>query len=666
MKKIKRTPIRLLMLKTVLLIVAASLIVTSIFAVVNMFRILTESESALTKQATENLSDTIDKKTAIADLKFKRYREMVISLSHFVDEIYKNYDRYEPMDIQFADPKNGGKLVMQPVLANDSIKWEDVKREAGILANAADHFEAVMLVNTGIISSIYFGVKDGFILSYDDRSDMKPLDIHTFNYFDTDWYKLVEEKQEICFTDVYDDIFGRGLVITCAGPVHDRDGNFCGVLGIDLLINDLYSELMDFDLGEGAKFFVSGRDGKIISLDPEKNSRNAENAGINLNASDKDRMGSFSSGVVARGDRYYAFDTIETVNWMLCVTVPQSSVRELANTISRDITSSIMIFVVFILIILLTGVVLVYESSKKITQPLTNLTNDIKKMHGDLGHRAQIQGSVETAELAEQFNELADSLQKHINDITSMTAEKERFSAELDIATKIQADMLPSDFPDRKDLSLYAVVTPAKEVGGDFYDFFFVDDDRIALVIADVAGKGIPAALLCVVAKTVLRNQVMIGGTPAEIMQRVNKILINNSAGFFVTIWLGILDLKTGDVQYTNAGHEYPIIGRNNEPVQVIEEENCPPVATSEDVEFINRTINLRKGDSLFLYTDGVPEAKAPEGSRFGMKRLRTALDRYCGMSPQDLISRLKNDVDNFAGGNDPFDDITMMYIVRK
>ncbi len=280
---------------------------------------------------------------------------------------------------------------------------------------------------------------------------------------------------------------------------------------------------------------------------------------------------------------------------------------------------------------------------------------------------ANAAGKHEIASLARQTAEMVRELDQHINDIRTITAEKERFTAELGVATKIQADMLPTDFPKRSDIELYAAMTPAKEVGGDFYDFFFIDDDHLALVMADVSGKGVPAALFCVVAKAVLRDKVMLGGSPAQVLYEVNNILCqNNGGGLFITVWLGILDLKTGIVEYANAGHEYPIIGVQNGMVKVIKKDHCPPLAAEENTKFENENITLKKGDRLFLYTDGVPEAKSSDGKRFGMDRLMEVLERNAKSSCERIVKDLKREVEVFQPENDPFDDVTIMSLIWK
>ena len=199
----------------------------------------------------------------------------------------------------------------------------------------------------------------------------------------------------------------------------------------------------------------------------------------------------------------------------------------------------------------------------------------------------------------------------YIDDIAIMTAEKARLGAELGVAARIQSDMLPTRFPKREDFSVYALMSPAKEVGGDFYDFFMIDPDHIGLVMADVSGKGVPASLFMVITKTLIKNHELIGGTPAEVLADVNEQLCeNNAAALFVTVWFGILDLHESKLISANAGHEYPAVMHKGGKYELIVNEHCPPLASMEGLEFENECITLSHGDRLFLYTDGVTEAK--------------------------------------------------------
>ncbi|MBR1407635.1 MAG: SpoIIE family protein phosphatase [Clostridia bacterium] len=243
--------------------------------------------------------------------------------------------------------------------------------------------------------------------------------------------------------------------------------------------------------------------------------------------------------------------------------------------------------------------------------------------------------------------------------------EQERIAQELSMAREIQANTLPSifpPFPDRKAFSLYASMTPAKEVGGDFYDFFLIDNDHLALVIADVSGKGIPAALFMMVSKTLIQNQLMTGCDPATALERVNRQLCErNSSQMFVTVWVAVLDLITGKALVCNAGHEHPAVRRAGGDFELLKYKHGILVGISKKAKYQNREFELHPGDCLFVYTDGVPEANDGNMAMFGEERLLAALNACPDGSPEEILRKVKNAVDTFVGDAEQFDDLTMM-----
>ena len=244
--------------------------------------------------------------------------------------------------------------------------------------------------------------------------------------------------------------------------------------------------------------------------------------------------------------------------------------------------------------------------------------------------------------------------------------EKQRIGAELNVATKIQADMLPSifpPFPERKEFDLYASMNPAKEVGGDFYDFFLIDDDHIALVMADVSGKGVPAALFMVIAKTLIKNHAQLGEySPAKVLSCANEQLCEgNEAELFVTVWLAILQISTGKGLAANAGHEHPVLRHADGKFEFVKYRHSPAVATMEGMRFREHEFQLLPGDSLFVYTDGVPEATNAEDELFGEERLLKALNSQPDVLPKGMLKNVKDAVDMFVGEAPQFDDLTML-----
>jgi sigma-B regulation protein RsbU (phosphoserine phosphatase) len=271
----------------------------------------------------------------------------------------------------------------------------------------------------------------------------------------------------------------------------------------------------------------------------------------------------------------------------------------------------------------------------------------------------------EIERLADSFSSMVTELDRYMEEYRLVTAEKERIGAELSVATHIQADMLPRKFPafpDRNEFDLYATMTPAKEVGGDFYDFFLVDDDHIALVMADVSGKGVPAALFMVIAKTLIKNHAMLGGTPAEILSFVNDQLCEgNESELFVTVWLAIIEISTGKGIAANAGHEHPALKHKDGQWELVVYKHSPAVATMEGIPFREHEFELTAGDRIFVYTDGVPEATDKNDELYGPDRMIAALNACGSDDPKDYLAAVKKDIDTFVGDAPQFDDITML-----
>ncbi len=267
--------------------------------------------------------------------------------------------------------------------------------------------------------------------------------------------------------------------------------------------------------------------------------------------------------------------------------------------------------------------------------------------------------------LSETLLKMERDINHYIDNLTKVTAEKERIGAELNVATQIQADMLPRifpAFPGRQEFDIFATMNPAKEVGGDFYDFFLTDSDHLALVVADVSGKGIPAALFMVISKTLIKNQAQMGDSPAQILQAVNDQLCeNNEAEMFVTVWLGILEISTGKLTAVNAGHEYPIMKKDGGEYEMLDDPHGFVMGVMPGMQYQEYEIWMHKGDSIYVYSDGAPDAVNAEEEQFERERLLASLNRVPGASPSELLGQVKGDIDRFVGEAAQFDDITML-----
>ncbi len=307
---------------------------------------------------------------------------------------------------------------------------------------------------------------------------------------------------------------------------------------------------------------------------------------------------------------------------------------------------------------------------KAVTLPIGKLakfTKEITASDSFADQRSDIRTGDEIESLSDSFNYMLDEIREYMDNLSHVTAEKERIGTELALATRIQADMLPNifpAFPERDDFDIYASMTPAKEVGGDFYDFFLIDDSHMGLVMADVSGKGVPAALFMMIAKILIQNFAMTGRNPSAVLEKVNEqICKNNREEMFVTVWFGVLDLDTGRLTAANAGHEYPVLKRPNGEFEIIKDKHGFVIGGMDGVRYKEYTLQMDPGSVLFLYTDGVPEATNAENELFGMERAVDALNADTNRSPQELLQGVTAAVNEFVGAAPQFDDLTMLAI---
>ena len=324
-------------------------------------------------------------------------------------------------------------------------------------------------------------------------------------------------------------------------------------------------------------------------------------------------------------------------------------------------------------IIGITIILYIFFVRKMVTKPvgkLTTFTQEITKTGTFENQHIDIKTGDEIESLSQSFNFMLAELENYIANLSKVTAEKERIGAELDIAKHIQASMLPCifpAFPERKEFDIYATMEPAKEVGGDFYDFFMVDDTHLAIVMADVSGKGVPAALFMVIGKTLIKDHTTPGRDLGKVFTEVNQLLCeSNSEELFITAFEGVLDLVTGEFVYVNAGHEMPFIckaGGDFEPYKI---RAGFVLAGMEGMKYRAGSTRLEPGDKIFQYTDGVTEATNLKNELYGMNRLGAILNKVKGGTPNDILPAIKKDIDEFVGDADQFDDITMLCLEYK
>ncbi len=353
------------------------------------------------------------------------------------------------------------------------------------------------------------------------------------------------------------------------------------------------------------------------------------------------------------------------------VEVPMMRIQSAAQALIKSIV--LITFVVIIAVI----IVFVLYLMKRLVEPVGVLSREVRRF-GESGERTEeairslssIKTRDEIQTLAEQIDKMEQDMLSYVDNIRKITAEKERIGTELALAAKIQENMLPNTFPpfpDRSEFDLYATMTPAKEVGGDFYDFFLVDEDHLCLVMADVSGKGVPAALFMMASKTVLANNAMQGKSPAEILEETNAaVCARNQEEMFVTVWLGILEISTGKLVAANAGHEYPAICCGGGRYELYKDRHGFVIGGMSGMKYKNYELTLTPGSRLFVYTDGIPEATSRGNELFGTDRMVEALNRNPSADPCETLKNVRSAVDGFVKDAEQFDDMTMLCLVYR
>ena len=368
-------------------------------------------------------------------------------------------------------------------------------------------------------------------------------------------------------------------------------------------------------------------------------------------------------------DYYVYVEKIGDQNLMIGLTY---DVTELNQRISRSTWHGTILAMILELLLAWVCLGMIY---RVVLQPLKTVQESIRLyMHRKdsdevIKNMAEIKSSDEIGRLSNDFSNLTIEIDDYLNRIMKITGEQERIKAELSLATSIQSSMLPTifpAFPDRTEFEVYATMDPAKDIGGDFYNFFLIDDDHLCVLIADVSGKGIPAAMFMMSAQIMLRNNASNGKTPSKVLETTNEMICAyNKEDMFVTIWFSILEISTGKMVASNAGHEYPAIKRKDGTFEIFKDKHNMVVGGLEGVPYSEYDLHLEPGDMIFVYTDGVTEATDKDHNMFGMERMVTALNQDAD-NPEQVLKNVKDSVKEFIGETEQFDDLTMLCLEYK
>ncbi len=658
------------------------------------------SQETMTDLTYENMRNTITLTAQNADGEFWTMKHDFTMLALQVQDIFEHPEKYGEREVNPPDAANAGKYALQLIFANDEAASDPETRVmVGKLANLAPMMAEIVRGNDNRTRDCYISLPNGTTLAMDTVSNEKfdeNGEIYPYDPTVRPWYVSAVEAGEFCFTLAVHSYFLELPEVEYGYPIY-VDGELAAVLQGSTKLSVIQEFISDVGVGENGFSIMVSNEGQLVYSPRESGELEMVNdMSTDVRDTGNETLAALIHEALAQesglgeaeidGEAYYAaYARMNSLGWTLITFVPQSELEQPTEALLAEVDeisanasthyarsfkrSSLLILVVVILLIANASLAAI-SLSGKITNPIRVMTKRIEGLTGEqfVFEMDDVYRTGDEIEiLANTFGKLSTQMEGYLRNILAMTAEKERVGTELALATRIQADMLPNKFPpfpDRQDFSIYASMTPAKEVGGDFYDFFFVDEDRLALVIADVSGKGIPAAMFMMMAKNMLQNQAAGGHSPQEVLETVNKLLCeNNEEKMFVTVWFGILDLSSGILTAANAGHEYPILKSPGGPFEIVKDKHGFVLGGMKRMKYKEYELRLEPGSKLFVYTDGVAEAMNAEHELFGIERTVDALNAAADEPPEGILHAVDKAVADFVGEAEQFDDLTMLCI---
>ena len=667
------------------------------------------TQAALTERAQKSLEQTASDRAKHIDDRLGKIRSDVQILADLMTQIENNPEQYHSRSIYEPRYSDAGVVTAQ-LLYTSNLKNKltpKIKRQIGIDANIQD-FLVQLNENNDLIVSVYAASQNGYTIMADRFADRKFKNSKiTPDYYESlsrPWYQEAVAAKHLIFTDVVHDALGGGPCIICAAPYYNGN-NIAGVVGMGAFLDGIEKVILDTKIGNTGFSFLMNKDGYILvsphktgdlisDIDHPLDLKSSTNLSLAQAAKKMINGQAGITEVTINGKNYYlAYAPIKNANWYFATVIEinevvaparetRSNIINMAKTriqsLDKQMQKTILVMAIAVVILLLLIAYIGWNLSTYLTRPIHQLSKGVQQIAtGNLEGQLDIHTGDEIESLAISFNAMTKELKQHIAKLQQITAEKQRIATELHVATNIQQNMLPCIFPpypERTDFDIFAAMYPAKEVGGDFYDFYLLDENHLLITIADVSDKGIPAAMFMVITKTILKNFSLSMSSPddlAAVLQCANRQLCeNNETMMFVTVFSGMLNLKTGKFIYVNAGHTPPLVRHKNnknhqfEPIPV--EKNCV-LGIRDEFHFVQQELTLLPDDELFFYTDGVTDATDANGQRFSLQRLKETLNQIPDdASCKDILQNVKQSVKEFSQDTPQSDDLTMLAIKLK
>jgi len=653
-------------------------------------RAVDNSAKALESQAEEYMLRLAIDQATISNALFEKVEGEVHTTVRFATDLWNNRSSlgYQPLYSQEETPEDvyaTSAYVLAP-----NVDAEEATKELRIWSNLNKIFIPIH-ANDPNLTWIYIGTESGILQLYPWASGIDP----SFDPRVRTWYTKAKETGQISWSEPYIDVVAGALMISCSKPVYDSKQNLVGVVAVDVTTKTINQKIINLRVGELGYAFLMDNNGKIIARpglssgdqrwdETFKAENMLETDNLELRKIAKN-MTIGKSGIARcnfeDGIKYIAYAPIVSANWSIGLVMPvkeiiapalatKSQIFSITRTSEENIgrkmknMQSTLISMFIAMIVVVSGVS--FLLSRAVTRPIIALTKGAKTIgKGELEYKVGVETGDELEELANSFNKMALDLKEHINELQRTTAEKERLQKELEIAKGIQQSFLPKNVPKIKGIELAAFNLPAREVGGDFYDFIPITKDKWGLAIADVSGKGIPAALFMALSRTLVRASTTRNPAAAEAIAQANKLIFEDSQStdMFVTLFYAILDSTKKSLKYVNAGHNPPLLIRKTPGDIVLLKAKGIALGVIDDIELEETEIKLTRGDVIALFTDGVTEAVGENKERFEQERLTRVIEKNHDLSAQNILKEIEKEVLRFAGKQPQFDDITLMVL---
>ena len=681
------------------------------------------TDELLIDQLKHTLGELAEAKAQFIDREMSVAREDAMILANAVTEIMSHPENYLPKTL--PDPRtdqihNAELYRIYAPDIRDNITPE-IQRELELAANVKDILPELLKSYFGFNATAFVGGEKGWYMcarlvvdkngntNFEEPIHFSHERIYEFDPRKRPWYVAAKAAGKPVISDLYSTIeVGGYQQIGASAPFYDAEGNMIGVAGLDSSNTDIYGWINAFTASKGVINFVLNDFGEIVFSTQKEGilavndsyddfverygGRDLRNSPEETLAAAAKRMLDGEQDVIPikldEENYYLAFAPMTETGWSFGMLISETEILQategtqeyflmqisnLQNKMLQQysyVNNLVVIIPVALLIILfLMGTNL----SRRFVKPIHELSDGVREIaSGNLDKKLNIHTGDEIEHLAICFNEMTGELKNYMANLAKETADKERLATELDVAKEIQNGMLPKNFPDRADFELYATMTPAKEVGGDFYDFYFLDETHLAITVADVSGKGIPAALFMVISKNILDNFATSfykqNGLAPVVAAANEQLCANNEAMMFVTAFIGVLDLETGEFTFVNAGHNPPVIYHAEENhCDFLDVKKNFVMGPMDGIPFVEQKIFLKRGDLLFLYTDGVTEALNVAEEEYLPDRLIAFMNSTdCRADLKTLLKNVRGDLSKHVGEAEQSDDITMFALRFK